>query len=142
LAANNIDTTVEKIKGEITKIIYYSPDTNYSVIIMDTEQFAEKIKAVGTLFEPEVNDRYELKGEFIEDPQYGLEFEFETSKEILPTGKEGICKFLQSQIYGVGEVRSQKIVEELGTDCLEKINDNPDILNQFNFISEEQRRNN
>ena len=26
----------------------------------------------------------------------------------------------------------------MGTDCLEKINDNPDILKQFNFISEDQ----
>jgi len=133
-----IDTTVEKIKGEIVKIIYYSPENNYSVFIMDTEQFQEKIKAVGFLFEPEINDKYELKGAFIEDPQYGLEFKFETSKEILPTGKEGIRKFLQSQIYGVGEVRSKKIIEELGTDCLEKINNNPDLLEQFNFISEEQ----
>ena len=48
-----IDTTVTKIKGEIIKVIYYSPDTNYSVIKMNTEQFSEKIIAVGYLFEPE-----------------------------------------------------------------------------------------
>ena len=52
---------------------------------------------------PKVNDKYELEGEFIEDPQYGLEFKFKTSKEILPTGKEGIRKFLQSEIHGSGQ---------------------------------------
>ena len=67
-----IDTAVKKIKGEITKVIYYSPDTNYSVIKMNTEQFSEKIIAVGYLFELEIHDRYELEGEFIEDPEYGL----------------------------------------------------------------------
>ena len=72
VAGNNIDTTVEKIKDEVARVIFYSPDNNYCVLKMDYELFDEKIIAVGYLFELEIHDRYELEGEFIEDPEYGL----------------------------------------------------------------------
>ena len=53
MAGNNIDTTVEKIKDEVARVIFYSPDNNYCVLKMDYELFDEKIIAVGYLFEPE-----------------------------------------------------------------------------------------
>ena len=64
------------------------------------EQFDEKIIAVGYLFEPEIHDRYELEGEFIEVPEYGLQFKFKTSNIITGgpgTGESSITNIISQK---------------------------------------------
>ena len=125
------------LKGKITKIIYQTQKSDYVVLQFKTEN-DKKITAVGNMSSPKKEYTYELKGKFIRDQKYGIQFKFEKYRSSMPDNREGLIKYLKSVMTKVGDVRANKIIDELGTDALEKIKKDPDLLKQFDFISDLQ----
>lgn len=126
------------IKGVFKKKIYKS-DRGYIIGLFkvkdtnsdDLKDFINKsITFTGYFHELNEEEKYTFYGEGVEHPKYGFQFsvtEYEKSK---PEDKEGLVEFLSSDLFpGIGEKIAESIVDVLGLDALNKILEDPAILN-------------
>ncbi len=119
---------METIKGEIEQIIFYSEDDGYAVVKLNTEN-GEKAVAVGYFGDISPGEIIEAKGTWRQSPKYGLQFQVESYKSVLPSTCEGIRKYLASGlIKGIGPVLAERIVEKFGTETVEILENFPERL--------------
>ena len=77
----------------------------------------------------EPGDSVALSGRWVMHPSFGRQLEVKRAELRIPTGREGLIKFLGSgRIKGVGVRTAEKIVDALGLDCLAVIEQNPGAL--------------
>lgn len=126
------------IKGVFKKTIYKS-DRGYIIGLFkvkdtNSEELKDYINKsltfTGYFHELNEEEKYTFYGEGVEHPKYGFQFsvtEYEKSK---PEDKEGLVEFLSSDLFpGIGEKIAESIVDVLGLDALNKILEDPAILN-------------
>ncbi|MBQ8871783.1 MAG: ATP-dependent RecD-like DNA helicase [Bacilli bacterium] len=126
------------IKGVFKKTIYKS-DRGYIIGLFkvkdtNSEELKDYINKsltfTGYFHELNEEEKYTFYGEGVEHPKYGFQFsvtEYEKSK---PEDKEGLVDFLSSDLFpGIGEKIAESIVDVLGLDVLNKILEDPAILN-------------
>lgn len=126
------------IKGVFKKTIYKS-DRGYIIGLFkvkdtNSEELKDYINKsltfTGYFHELNEEEKYTFYGEGVEHPKYGFQFsvtEYEKSK---PEDKEGLVEFLSSDLFpGIGEKIAESIVDVLGLDVLNKILEDPAILN-------------
>jgi exodeoxyribonuclease V alpha subunit len=126
---------MEKLSGTIERVTYYSPDSGYSVLkIMPDQKRLDAardgtIAVVGVMPELVPGEVVEFTGEWVEDKQYGRQFRAETVATVKPTSRKGVINYLGSGLVkGIGPVTAQKIVDYLGNDTLDVLENNPDRL--------------
>ena len=75
------------------------------------------------------DDTYVLKGEVVDHPKYGLQYNVSEYERVLPEDKDGIIEFLSSDLFkGIGPSLAKSIVDTLGKDTLDKILENKENL--------------
>ncbi len=79
-----------------------------------------------------------MYGEIIKHPKYGEQFNVTEYQLLLPEKKEELITFLSSELFPIGEKTAIKIYDELGTDAINKIIENKDILNKIPRLSQEK----
>lgn len=129
---------IETIKGVVARRIFFNPDNGFVVLLIDTDT-GEQIKATGNMTSVREGDEYKFTGSWTSHPKYGDTFKFTSSELILPRGTAGVARYLSGITFGVGMAKAQKIVDVLGTDCLQKIKENPSVLSKLDFLTEAQR---
>lgn len=131
------DTSEEEITGTIDFVRFHSPESGYCVLKIDRVN-GPSCTTVGYMASPQENSQYKFKGEWIKHEKYGWQFKFDEFELHLPENRSGITRYLESVMYGVGPVRAKMIVDELGEKTLQKIKDEPSILEKFDFIEQKQ----
>jgi exodeoxyribonuclease V alpha subunit len=140
------------IQGTVVKRIFYNAENGYCVLSVRPciEEASEgsfnldvqdELKATGSMPAVREGDEYKFIGHHTSHPKYGPQFKFTQAKLILPSGKAGVARYLSGVTAGVGIVKAQRIVDALGEDALEKIQQNPDVLDspELSFLSETQK---
>jgi exodeoxyribonuclease V alpha subunit len=129
---------MELIKGTIEEIIFYSPETGYSVFSLLTEG-GEEITVVGNFPPLSAGEVLRIEGSWELNPRYGRQLRAETFTPILPSSVKGIEKFLASGlIKGIGPVIARRIVNVFGEKTLEIISHHPDKLTRVEGIGEKK----
>ena len=125
-----------EIKGKIKKVTYYNSDNGYGVVRVEiSPEDAEKIEeglysneltVVSTFAKiPFIDEIFEFSGSRVES-KYGLQFKADVVKQSITQSKEGIIAYLSSDLFsGIGEATATRIYDELGSDALKKIADQP-----------------
>ncbi len=130
----------EVVKGSIVSYIYKSEDSLYKVAKIKTSKDEELI-IVGSFIELEEGLDYEFVGQFIEHSKYGKQFKIESYTKSDSFSKDGLIQYLSSdKFFGIGPKLATNIVEELGLDCISKIIENPDCLNQVYQMTEARKK--
>jgi len=129
------------LQGIVTRRIFYNAENGYCVLAVSIPDETDDIKATGHMPTVREGDEYCFTGNYVEHPRFGRQFKFSQAELILPSGKAGIARYLSGVTPGVGIKKAQRIIEALGEDALEKIQQNPDVLNspEFSFLSETQK---
>jgi len=132
------DSMKTYIKGSFRKAIF-SSDKGYIIGLFkvretnsrNIEEFINKtITFTGYFHELNEDDIYFFYGEEVMHPKYGFQFQVNEYERVKPEDKDGIIEFLSSDLFpGVGSKLATKIVEVLGEDALDKIINDPMILN-------------
>ncbi len=127
----------EYIKGIYTKQIFKT-ENGYLVglfkiketNIKELEYYLNKtITFTGYFTSMVEDDTYILKGEVVEHPKYGLQYNVSEYERVLPEDKDGIIEFLSSDLFkGIGPSLAKSVVETLGTNTLERILSNKEDL--------------
>ena len=135
------------------KEIYYNPVNRYSVLRLKTADIMipqearspykysdHLIRFTAMGYDLPRNDtvKMDLEGSWV-NGKYGLQFEVEQWKEILPSTEQGIRAYLASgSLKGIGGKTADAIVDQFGAHSLEILEHEPERLLEIRGITEDR----
>ncbi len=125
---------LEHLEGTIERIVFYSPDTGYTVCKFSLAD-GQNISIVGSFPPLSPGEFLKIKGKWEVNPKFGNQFKVETFLPVLPSSVKGIEKFLSSGlIWGVGPVLAKSIIQRFGERTMDILTHNPDKLREIEGI--------
>lgn len=126
-------------EGIIEKIIYKNDENGYAVFSVEGEDGDEIF--VGTLLGIGEGLYIIAEGDYVNHPQYDIQFKFTSCEIRMPEDTLGIERYLASGIVkGIGEVLAKRIVKKFKNDTLRIIEEEPERLAEISGISERKAR--
>jgi len=121
---------MEYIEGTIDRILFYSPDTGYTVCKFSPVD-KNSLTIVGSFPPLSPGEVLRIKGKWELNPKFGRQFKVESFFPVMPSSVRGIQKFLSSGlIKGVGPVLAKCIVNCFGSQTLEILTKMPNKLKE------------
>ncbi|MEE8807101.1 MAG: ATP-dependent RecD-like DNA helicase [Lactimicrobium sp.] len=135
-----MDDTLEKLNGKPVRILFRNSQNFYTVMLFRMSDEEDKtITVTGICPSIQTDVMYNIYGRYVEHPRYGIQFALEHYEVSLPSEEEGIIRFLSGPSFpGIGKKTAASVVEALGTDCLEEIRQNPEILRLKTKLNDKQ----
>lgn len=125
---------LELLEGSIERIVFYSPDTGYTVCKFSLPD-GDTINVVGAFPPLSVGELLKIKGNWEINRKFGKQFKVTSFLPVLPSSVMGIEKFLASGlIWGVGPVLAKSIIQRFGERTLDILTNNPDKLKEVEGI--------
>jgi exodeoxyribonuclease V alpha subunit len=125
---------LELLEGSIERIVFYSPDTGYTVCKFSLPD-DQTINVVGSFPHLSPGELLKVKGKWEINPKFGKQFKVESFLPILPSSVRGIEKFLSSGlIWGVGPVIAKSIIQKFGERTIDILTNNPEKLKEIEGI--------
>ena len=124
-----LSTQPEKLKGEVKRITFSSPETGFTVAEVRVEGELLPITIVGNLGNVFPGQVLHMEGMWELHPRFGKRFKVHVYSRILPQTKKAIEKYLGSGlINGIGPVLAERIVKKFGEDTLKVIDESPNTV--------------
>lgn len=134
---SNLNTAEQGfIQGEIIFTIYENVQEHFTIaklkVIKTNEAYEDKeIVAKGHFTNLQPGTTYEFFGELVTHATFGLQYQIESYKTLVPETREGVIAFLSSEIFtGIGKKSAEAIVDLLGDNAINKILDDPEVLSK------------
>lgn len=135
------------VVGEVLRTLFYNADNLYSVLsVRVTETNCEGITAkdemriTGQLIQLEDGETYRFSGQPTVHAKYGQQFAATNVEKQLPTTKTSLIRYLSSDLFkGIGEKTAESIVQHVGEDVLQRILDDPSVLDRVPRLSDEKK---
>lgn len=133
-----------KFTGKVDNIIYENTQNLFKILDVDIigrlEGYSEdSIRITGTFGEMQVDSQYEFTGEIVLHPKFGQQFKVESYKQVLPREKDSLINYLSSTKFpGIGKKAAKKIVDELGSNALEILKENPIKISTLDLTSKQK----
>ncbi|WP_419788002.1 ATP-dependent RecD-like DNA helicase [Pseudodesulfovibrio sp.] len=124
--------------AEVISLIYHNKENGYAIARVRVKDEPGQISIVGTLGELVAGATLDLTGRWTVHPKFGRQFEVATFEETRPATENGVIRFLQSSIKGVGEKTASVLVERFGVGVLDILDDDPDQLLSVKGISKKK----
>lgn len=127
-----------KIKGYFKDCIFEAE--NYAVYYFENSDIT--IVVTGDIGEINYELEYEIDGEYVEHPRYGVQFKINFLKAVLPTENQAIVDFLSSSIFkGIGRKLAKNIANKLIDDDLFFILKHPEVLDDIPKLTIQHKQN-
>lgn len=127
---------METLQGILERIVFENPETGYTIGRFTSRDYpSELITVVGNLASANAGESMLLKGMWVNNPQYGRQFQIEGYETVMPATIVGLRKYLGSGlIKGIGPVMASRIVNQFGMDTLDVIERTPRKLTHVQGI--------
>ncbi len=133
-----MDNDLIKITGEIKNYIYETDESMYKVAKIITEK--DELTITGAFPHLDEGLTYDFLGFYKDNPKYGRQFFVQSYSRSETYSIDGLISYLSSErFYGIGEKLATNIVDTLGNDCIQKILDNKDALDDVKGINESKK---
>ena len=133
------------ILGSIKKIIFESNNSSYKVGLFkvketndpDAQIYINKIIGfTGNFNEIDENVDYILYGKMYDHPKYGIQFNAESYEISIPSDTDSLILYLSSGMFkGIGSKTAKKIVEMFGSDTVDIIKNNYELLSNVSGMT-------
>jgi exodeoxyribonuclease V alpha subunit len=122
-------TSLTDLQGQIERITFTSEETGYTVAKVKVYGRKELVTIIGNMINPTPGEIIKMKGEWVNNPQYGEQFKFSFCQTTVPASVHGIEKYLGSGlIKGIGPVMAKRIVKMFKEETLNVIEKETDKL--------------
>jgi len=129
-----MDMNNEYFEGTIERIVFYSPDTGYTVCKFVLEN-GQSMTVVGMFPPLSPGETLKIKGKWEINPRFGQQFRVENFLPVLPASVKGIEKFLSSGlIRGIGPVLARRIIKKFGVKTIDILSKNPGKLQEVEGV--------
>lgn len=110
---------METFECMYSKTIYQKSADNTTIALYDGAD--KSIIVTGEMLPTTAKIKYEIKGEWVNHPKYGLQFKMTDGYSILkPSDRQSIYEYLSSgQIKGIGKITAERIVAAFGERTIE-----------------------
>lgn len=126
-------------EGYIEKIIYKNEENGYAVFSVEGNDGEEIF--VGNIFGVGEGLYIIAEGDYVNHPQYDIQFKFTSCEIKMPEDIIGIERYLGSGIIkGIGQVLAKKIVKKFKSETLTIIENEPERLAEISGISERKAK--
>ena len=125
--------TKTKITGEVIRIRFENTESGFAVITLDCAN-GEKFAVKGIMPGIRAGQNIEAEGYFEEHREFGKQFRVESIRFIPPSTPDGIARFLQHSIAGIGPKTAAKIVKKFGAETVTILDLYPGRLKEVDSI--------
>ncbi len=131
---------MDYLTGTIESIVFYSPDTGYTVCRFTLEE-GDQITIIGNFPPLSPGEMLKVTGEWELNPRFGRQLRVSNFSPVLPSSEKGIEKFLSSGlILGIGPVLARRIVKKFGPVTMEILSSDPVRLKKVEGVGEVKLR--
>lgn len=133
------------VTGEVLAIYFSNPSNFYKVILVEVDEtnsdyVENNIVITGNIGNIQEGSSYQFYGEFTNHPKYGVQFKADKYASSQPSTSESLINYLSGDSFkGIGVKTAERIVDALGTDCIDKIVQDKTVLNQVPGLSQKQK---
>ena len=129
---------MDSLKGSIERITFYNPENGYSVLRLKPDQPKGPgegrdglVTVTGNLPELAPGEYLKIKGEWVNHPKHGIQFNVTTIEQALPATIDGLRKYLGSSLLaGIGPKLAENIVDHFSLETMEIIENQPKRLRE------------
>lgn len=108
---------LELLQGTVAAVVYQNPDNGYAVLRLNTG--GQTMTIVGTIPLPVPGERLMVTGRWINNANYGRQFEAEFLERLMPETTPEILSYLSSRtVRGIGPKLAARIVDRFGPESL------------------------
>lgn len=126
-----------ELTGEIKEVIYRNEINSYMIATLETEQ--EETTIVGYLPFTNKGDTIKAIGNFVEHPEYGMQFKIETFEKTMPESLEALERYLANgKLKGIGPATAKKMIKEFGKEVVHILRFEPEKLVKIKGITKEK----
>lgn len=131
-----------EIEGFIVRLIYENEHSEYRVYLFKLDDASEKQLVInGNMPVLTTDIKYILYGTYQEHHRYGMQFNVESYRTVMPHDASSVVKFLSSsQFPGIGIKTAEKLVDMYGHDILERITSGEEVYISPSVISERNQQ--
>jgi len=133
------------IIGKIAAVFFRNPNNFYKVLLVKISETNmdyndKEIVVTGSFGDIQEEELYRFFGEPVVHPKYGEQFKARAYQKEQPTSENGLIHYLSSDSFpGIGQKTAEKIVDLLGEDAIDKILDEPTVLEQISGLNKKKR---
>ncbi|MEC8307121.1 MAG: ATP-dependent RecD-like DNA helicase [Chlamydiota bacterium] len=126
---------MDTIRGTIDRILFYSEEGGYGVLVIEEETRSQSITVTGHFSTLQEGEVIACEGKWVQHPKHGRQFASTTCLVTAPRTTKGIEKYLASDLVkGIGPKYAQQIVEVFGEETLDIIDHAPERLKEVKGI--------
>ncbi|MBF0410599.1 MAG: ATP-dependent RecD-like DNA helicase [Candidatus Riflebacteria bacterium] len=127
----------EWLTATIERVTFHNSENGYSVLKASSRSSPREITIVGNFGTINAGEEIRAYGNWVQHPQFGLQFHSTKYSTLKPASLKGIEKYLGSGlIKGIGPVTAKRLVNKFGIDTLEIIEHKPEKLAECDGIGE------
>lgn len=127
------------ISGSVERITYHNEENGFCIIRVKAKGHRDFVTVKGKVATIHAGEFIEGGGEWINDRNYGMQFQSKWLRVVPPTTLEGIQKYLGSgMIKGIGSHFSKILVKAFGEDVFSIIEDQPERLHSLPGIGKKR----
>jgi exodeoxyribonuclease V alpha subunit len=121
----------EKLQGEVERLVYSVDETGYTVCRLRVIGHKDQVTAVGNMPGIQPGERLLLEGHWVNNANYGLQFQVSKYTSRLPATANAIRRYLGSgPVKGIGPVMAGRLVDRFGDETLDVIENFPERLTE------------
>lgn len=134
LFATDHGDQADYVVGTVSAVFFASQDSFYKVMLVKVSETSldwheDEIVVTGNFADVKDDVSYRFTGKKVEHPKYGVQFQAENYQNETPTSRSGVIAYLSGEDFpGLGKKTAEKIVDQLGTNAIEKILNDSAVL--------------
>lgn len=142
----NEENERDYVVGQVQAIFFENPSNFYKVLLVkisdtNTDFLEKEIVTTGSFGQIQEEETYRFFGHFVDHPRYGRQFQVDNYQQERPTSASGVVNYLASEKFpGIGKRTAEKIVEILGEDAIDRMIDDPSVLEEVPQLNEKKRQ--
>ena len=141
LARPEQDQELSVVEGVVKRLFFVNEENGWAAIQVEPDDGGPTLRARGGMAGVSIGDPVRLRGRMVMDPRWGAQLEVTSFEPRVPTGSEGIRRYLGSGLVeGIGAALASRLVEAFGSATLEVIERRPERLTEVEGIGPKRAR--
>lgn len=122
------------MEGTVERVVFRNDQNGWTVL--DVSAAGGLHKVVGVMPDVQTGESVKLQGEWVDHPQFGVQFRADSYEHSLPQDADGVLRYLSSgAIKGVGVATAATIVKKFGDDTIRILEQEPMRLKEIRGIT-------